>query len=53
MNTNTTARPLSTDTARPMPDARLELRWRVQSSEGALVAEWVLAGHAPEQREAA
>ena len=56
MNPNTAARPLSTDPARPLPDTRLELRWRVQNARGrtdALVAEWVLVGHAPQQREAA
>jgi len=49
-------RPLSTDPARPLPDTRLELRWRVQNARGragALVAEWVVVGHAPQQREAA
>ena len=56
MNPNTAARPLSTDSGRPLPDIRLELRWCVQNARGragALVAEWVLVGHAPEQREAA
>ena len=56
MNPNTAARPLSTDSGRPLPDTRLELRWCVQNARGragALVAEWVLVGHAPQQREAA
>lgn len=50
---HTNARPLSIDSARPLPDTRLKLRWRVQNSAGAVVADWVLVGHAPEQREAA
>ena len=56
MDASTTARPLSTDPIRPIPDTHLELRWRVRNTRGrasTLAAEWVLVGNPQEQREAA